>query len=177
MRRWGDGEGDGRRWELRCIRPVFRVRLIPRSGLRRKMGTAAKTSPRGTQGVDPRTPRHAMLREEKRQRMELNAVRFSTQNAENVLLVVGMPVASQGSSPVARGAIRISIGSFLQLPSAFHNFTFSMIHLRLFAHQLEESQRPLKVCCQQVYVSAKAVGRSFCEEEWRCVHRSSVAAN
>ena len=28
-----------------------------------------------------------------------------------------------------------------------------------------------------VYVSAKAVGRSFCEEEWRCVHRSSVAAN
>ena len=44
-----------------------------------------------------------MLREEKRQRMELNAVRFSTQNAENVLLVVGMPVASQGSSPVAHG--------------------------------------------------------------------------
>ena len=44
-----------------------------------------------------------MLREEKRQRMELNAVRFSTQNDENVLLVVGMPVASQGSSPVAHG--------------------------------------------------------------------------
>ena len=39
-----------------------------------------------------------MLREEKRQRMELNAVRFSTQNDENVLLVVGMPVASQGSA-------------------------------------------------------------------------------
>ena len=157
--RWektGDGEGEerGENPELKARVPEFRG-----------------------QGVDPRTPRHAMLREEKRQRMELNAVRFSTQNDENVLLVVGMPVASQGSSPVATGAIRISIGSFLQLPSAFHNFTFSMIHLRLFAHQLEESQRPLKVSCQQVYVSAKAVGRSFCEEEWRCVHRSSVAAN
>ena len=63
--------------------------------------------------------RHAMLREEKRQRMELNAVRFSTQNDENVLLVVGMPVASQGSSPVATGAIRISIAVSI---SQFHIF-------------------------------------------------------
>ena len=155
-----------------------------RGGRRREMGAALHQAELPCSGWrrwektgDAGTPRHAMLREEKRQRMELNAVRFSTQNDENVLLVVGMPVASQGSSPVATGAIRISIGSFLQLPSAFHNFTFSMIHLRLFAHQLEESQRPLKVSCQQVYVSAKAVGRSFCEEEWRCVHRSSVAAN
>ena len=121
-----------------------------RGGRRREMGAALHQAELPCSGWrrwektgDAGTPRHAMLREEKRQRMELNAVRFSTQNDEDVLLVVGMPVASQGSSPVATGAIRISIGSFLQLPSAFHNFTFSMIHLRLFAHQLEESQRPL----------------------------------
>ena len=123
-------------WKISTIAPRM---VDPHSGVDVKSGAARYSF----DSPQREGEKEQMLREEKRQRMELNAVRFSTQNDENVLLVVGMPVASQGSSPVATGAIRISIGSFLQLPSAFHNFTFSMIHLRLFAHQLEESQRPL----------------------------------
>ena len=62
--------------------------------------------------------------------------------------------------------------SFLVILACFSSICYSWLRGSERATETRRWRRP-----QKSDSSPEAVGRSFCEEEWRCVHRSSVAEN